>query len=341
MTATVMADLRVQVLSAFLAGEAISRTCPNLRITEDLYRQILVDAGFPDRGRVERARDGLLEASSAPSVVAPVRPRPAPPQSPATQLAVSARALPGLVDVAVVDLDVDPQNVRGDLGDIHGLAMSIQSVGLLQPIVARRTERGRLVIVAGHRRHAAVQMLGWTHVPVLVRKPMRSDEVLAAMLVENGQRANLDPIEEARALMRLKQQRGWSVRDLAAQLGWSQTTIDGRLALLDLSVEDQEALRSGEMNLGDAVRRGRVAAGRVRSAGITGSPHLGVDHDLARLAKARCTRLEHRRNGRNSVGGVACGACWESVIRADERRHLAAHAASTSQCPTCGQEACQ
>jgi len=45
---------------------------------------------------------------------------------------------------------------------------------------------------------------------------------------------------------------------------------------LDLSVEDQEALRSGEMNLGDAVRRGRVAAGRVRPAGVTGSPHLGV-----------------------------------------------------------------
>lgn len=78
MTATVSAELRVQVLSAFLAGEAISRTCWSHRITEDLYRQILADAGFPDRGRVGRARDALLEASSAPSIVEAVRSRPAP-----------------------------------------------------------------------------------------------------------------------------------------------------------------------------------------------------------------------------------------------------------------------
>lgn len=333
---TVPVDVRIQVLSAFLAGEAVSRSCRNLRITEDLYRQILADAGFPDRGRVERARTDLLDqwtAQQHPSAhaVPAAAPTPRPPAS-----AVEVVPIGGLVEVAVRDLDVDPENLRADLGDIHGLAMSIRTVGLLQPIVARRTAGGRLVIVAGHRRHAAVQLLGWDKVQVLVRRPMAPDEVLAAMLIENGQRAGLDPIEEARALNRLRIAGNLTSSEVAKRVGLAQSTVDGRLTLLELPIEEQEALRAGELTITNAVRQARVASGRVRRPGYTGHPHLGLDHDLARLAKARCARLQHRQHGRNSVGGVACGACWESVIRADERRHLATSVASGARCPTCG-----
>ena len=205
---------------------------------------------FPDRAAVEQSRDRLLSAytASAPSRAVPV-PAPAPPPSAAPALAVRVTARGGLADVALTDLDIDPDNLRADLGDIEGLAESITQVGLLQPIVARRTPQGRLVIVAGHRRHAAVKRLRWASVPVIVRAPMRPDEVLAAMLVENGQRAGLDPIEEARALARLQAVTRVSSRELGARVGMAQTTVDGRLALLALTPEEQEQVRSGELRI--------------------------------------------------------------------------------------------
>lgn len=343
----VRSSVRCQILSAWLAGETRAETTKVLGVTEQLWREVLADAGFPDRGKVARARDQLLaaydpatDAAHPPAPPAPaakpVPPRPAPPPA-APALAVRVTPRGGLVDVALEDLDVDPENLRADLGDIEGLAESIDQVGLLQPIVARRTPQGRLVIVAGHRRHAAVQRLRWATVPVIVRAPMRPDEVLAAMLVENGQRAGLDPIEEARALARLQAATRVSSRQLGARVGMAQSTVDGRLALLALTPEEQEQVRTGELRISDGIRRGRLSSGRTRPAGYTGHPHLGVDHALAARARARCQRLGHSQNkgSRNRVGGVACGECWESVIRADERRGAQAQSVVAGACVTC------
>jgi ParB family chromosome partitioning protein len=249
-----------------------------------------------------------------------------------------------LLKVRVGDLHTDPANVREELTDIDELADSIAEVGLLQPITARR-HNGRLIVVMGHRRLAAVQKLRWTHVDTIVRADMRPDHVLAAMLIENGQRTDLDPIEEARALARLKAQleeaagpdRKVSDAEVGAKIGRNQVYVSGRLALLALTLEEQTAIRAGQMNIGDGVRRGRINSGNVRPTGSTGHPHLGIEHNLAAKARARCQRLAHKGKGRNSVGGVACGECWESVIRADERQH--AHKISTQlgECVSCGQ----
>lgn len=240
-----------------------------------------------------------------------------------------------LLDIAIDDIHPDPDNPRTDLDDIPELAASLNAVGMLQPIVVRRAA-GRLVVVMGHRRLAAARHAGWKTVKVIIRGSMRSDDVLAAMLVENGHRRDLDPIEEARALRRLQVMHGnCSHAVLGAKVGRHQTHVSARLALLDLSAEDQDAVRLGTMRLGDAIRRGRENAGRARPDSPGFRPHLGVDHALARHASARCRRLEHSLKGGNSVGGVACGACWESVIRADERQHLHTHAARTGT-PTTG-----
>ena len=334
---TVDGSLKCQILSAWLAGETRAETTKVLGVTEQLWREVLADAGFPDRAAVKQARDRLLSAYTPPAPDRAV-PVPAPPPSAGPALAVKVTPRGGLVDVALTDLDVDPENLRADLGDIEGLAESIDQVGLLQPIVARRTPQGRLVIVAGHRRYAAVQRLRWVTVPVIVRAPMRPDEVLAAMLVENGQRAGLDPIEEARALARLQAATRVSSRVLGARVGMAQSTVDGRLALLALTPEEQEQVRTGELRISDGVRRGRLSSGRTRPAGYTGHPHLGVDHALAARARARCQRLGHSQNkvSRNRVGGVACGECWESVIRADERRGAQAQSVVAGACVTCG-----
>lgn len=250
---------------------------------------------------------------------------------------VRADALSGLQRVAVGDLHPDPDNPREGLTGITELAESIEQAGLIQPIIVR-TSPGGLVVVAGHRRLEAVKRLGWTSVEVVIRKPMESDDVLQQMLVENGQRAGLDPIEEARALKRLKTQRGCSDHELARMVGMSQATASGRLALLSLPIEEQEAIRAGITTLREATATARLVSGRVRPGAI-GKPsaaHLSPHHPLGALAKARCVRLGHKRHGSASVGGMACGACWESVIRANEREHLQEHMANRGECPVCG-----
>lgn len=247
-----------------------------------------------------------------------------------------------LVDVDVTKVHPDPENVRGrNMPDIEELADSIKEAGLLQPIVVRRTSSGQLIVVAGHRRLAAVKHLRWAKIPVIINADMRPDEVLAAMLIENGQRADLDPIEEARGLHRLRAQMGGdeacSEVELARRIGRSLAYVNGRLLLLNLSAEDQQAVREGRFGVTAATQRGRMNSGRLRNGAVgrvPGGLHLSSGHDLADRARSRCTRLQHSKG--KSVGGIACGECWESVIRADEREHLQEITSSTNVCPVCG-----
>lgn len=279
------------------------------------------------RQDVARLRQALDECRAGRMPTAPAAPTNGHPRPPTRSRAGH------LMDIPVGRVVPDPDNPREDLGDVTELAESMQNVGLLQPIVCRTTPEGTLFVVAGHRRLEAAKLNGWSTVPVVIRKPMRPDEALAAMLAENGQRKDLDPIEEARALRRLKIGRACSTSQLAAQLGMSQPLVSARMALLSLPIEDQERLRVGQMTLGQAVDRARKAAGTKRPSGYTGDWHLTGTHPCASRARARCERVHGRAR---LVGSTACGACWESVIRADERDHLHTHSAQTGECALCG-----
>ncbi len=269
-------------------------------------------------------------------MTATARPRPTP----------TAANRPQLVDARITDITPDPDNAREDVGDVSDLANSMAANGLLQPVVVRRhtDEAGqtRLIVVAGHRRLAAAQVLGWLHIPTIIRGDMRPDAVLAAMLVENGQRKDLDPIEEARALRRLKAQLDdCSDIELARRIGRPNSFIANRLMLLSLPVEEQEEIRAGHMSLTEAKVKARVASGRVRP-GAVGRPaigHLAATHRLSSRAKARCIHLQHSRGKGKGVGGIACGECWEEVIRADERDHLHKVSSDRGRCVLCDTEA--
>lgn len=249
---------------------------------------------------------------------------------------VSGVPIKGLMRVPVRDLHPNPANPRENLTEIEELARSIDEVGLLQPIIAQREPTGRLVVLAGHRRLAAVKLLRWVECPVIVRKELMPDEQLLAMMIENGQRANLDPIEEARAIRTLKAHTGLNDVAVASKIGRSQPWVSGRLALLALSVEEQEEIRAGAAPVTHAIERARVESGRTRpgAKGKDTGWHLGPRHPLATKARTRCNRLGHLKGRR--TGGVACGECWESVIRADERDHLHEHSAKSSTCGICG-----
>lgn len=244
--------------------------------------------------------------------------------------------LKGLAAIPVGNVHPSPNNPRETLSDIGELAVSIREVGLIQPIVVQKIAEGRFQIIAGHRRYAAIKKLGWKDVPCLIRRDMLPDEELLAMLVENGQRSGLDPIEEARALGKLKSA-GMVDIEIARKVGRSQSYVSGRLALLALPTEEQEELRHGIVGVTAAVEKARTDSGKVRKSKKPSSSrtHLNAIHPLANRAKARCQRI-HARNGRvKGVGGVACGECWESVIRTDEREAAYTRMNQSGKCPTC------
>lgn len=232
------------------------------------------------------------------------------------------QALHGLAAIAVDQIHQSTSNPRQQLTDIDDLALSIRETGLMQPIVVQKIPgRGGYQIIAGHRRYAAVRKLGWAKIPALIRRDLLPDEELLAMLVENGQRADLDPIEEARAFSRLLDM-GLSHGDVARKVGRSPSTISSRLALLRLPAEEQEEIRQGALSMAHVASRtkaerqeARVRAGgrtRGRPKGVKTKPYFGDTHPLAKSARAIC---DHR--GRPKVGLVACGECWEAVIRTD------------------------
>lgn len=250
---------------------------------------------------------------------------------------MTVKPLKGFALVSLDQLHPSPNNIREHLTGIEELAQSLREMGMIQPIIAQRIPgQDGLQIVAGHRRHAAAQRLQLREVPVIVRRDMLPDEELLAMLVENGQRAGLDPVEEARALNKLKAG-GLNDQEIARKIGRSQSYVSTRLALLLLSVEEQEELRAGVVSITAAAQKGRADGGKVRQSrrGTTSPVHLGPLHPLASRVKARCIRLQHKRGHGTGVGGVACGECWESVIRADERQHLHTQSEQRGRCVLC------
>ena len=242
--------------------------------------------------------------------------------------------------IPVADLRPDPDNPRDHTTtdeDLPALADSIRQVGLLQDIVARQ-DGDRVIVVAGHRRLAAVRSLGWELVPVLVHEAMSRDQVLAAMLSENSHRKDLDPILQAHAVEQLRVAMGGenvSHQEVAAKLGRTQVWVSERLSLLALNREDQARVRRGDMTLGEAVRTARLEKGTARAKRPGTRNHLANLHPLAHHARNRCDRLGHPRGAR--VGAVACGECWEQVIRANERQDATADSYQRGVCVCCQQ----
>lgn len=305
---TIPPEVKARILRAVAASkyprEALPAIASQSRLTIDEVRDVVAAAGgVGNADALYRAAADLDAETKAGSKAEP-------------------DAGGGETRVAIDKVHPDPDNVRTDLGDLEDLIESLTQIEMLQPIVVRR-EAGRLIVVAGHRRLAAAKHLGWATVPVVLR-PIAAADVLLAMLHENGQRKDLDPIEEATAYATLKEREELNDLQLARRLGKSQSYVSGRLALLQLSAEDQAAIREGTMTLGLGTQRGRKIGGSHRpgARGKASAAHLSFDHPLASAAEALCRQLGHSKMTSGRVGGIACGECWEGVIRSDERRLL-------------------
>lgn len=138
---------------------------------------------------------------------------------------------------------------RIDEAYLTELAQSIRQFGIIEPLVARPLAEGGYEILAGHMRWQAAQQAGLTQVPVVVREA--DDRAAAAIaLVENLLRRDLNPIEEARALRRLREEFGLTQEQLAETLGISQSAISRALGLLNLDPVVQAQIEDGSLEAG-------------------------------------------------------------------------------------------
>jgi len=131
------------------------------------------------------------------------------------------------------------------------LAASIKQQGVMQPIVIRPISSDRYEIIAGERRWRATQLAGLDTIPAVI-KAVPDDAAIAMSLIENIQRENLNPIEEAVALKRLQDEFELTQQQVADAVGKSRTTVTNLLRLINLSLDARVMLERGDLEMGHA-----------------------------------------------------------------------------------------
>jgi len=140
---------------------------------------------------------------------------------------------------------------RMDPGSLEDLAASIKAQGLIQPISVRPVGNGRYEIIAGERRWRSAQIAGLAEVPVLIRD-IPDDAALAMSLIENIQREDLNPLEEAAGLQRLIDEFSMTHQQAADAVGRSRSAATNLLRLLQLAKPVQDLLMAGDIEMGHA-----------------------------------------------------------------------------------------
>ena len=212
---------------------------------------------------------------------------------------------------------------------LESLAESIRAQGVVQPIVVRPTPSG-YEIVAGERRWRAARMAGLKRIPAIVRE-IPDQAALAVALIENIQRADLNPLEEAAALQRLQKEYKLTHQQCAGAVGRSRAAVSNLLRLLDLNEDVQTLLREGKLEMGharallaladgeqsrfaqrvvslglsvrqtEALVQSRRGDGKHRSRRAAASPRLqGIEKDLAKKLSTP-VRIQPGERGRGRI----------------------------------------
>jgi len=196
----------------------------------------------PKRKALGRGLESLLPRT--PSVPPPAA-APAPAPGPAAPSGEEVREIP------LELLDPNPYQTRTHLDEaaLEELAASIRASGVLQPIVVRYIDGGRYQLIAGQRRWAASQRAGKPTIPALVRQAS-NEQAMQMTIIENLQREDLNPMEQARAFERLANQFGLTQEQMAERTGKNRASIANFLRLLRLPEYVQSLISSGELSAG-------------------------------------------------------------------------------------------
>ena len=157
------------------------------------------------------------------------------------------------MDIPVAEVGPNPHQPRLRFDDdaIKELAASIKASGVLQPIVVRRDPAGGYQLVAGERRLRAATFAGLKQIPAVIRE-VQDEHMLEFALIENIQRENLNPIEEAKAYQGLMETVGLTHDQISERVGKQRTSVTNTIRLLTLPVEVQDMVSRGTLSAGHA-----------------------------------------------------------------------------------------
>ena len=210
------------------------------------------------------------ETKKAPAKKAPAKKKPSTSKTapkkedkkPEPQIIVDNQ--PKLVDIYEVEPDRDQPRKEFDAEGLEELAQSIRQYGILQPILVNRSE-GYYKIIAGERRWRAAKLAGLEQAPILV-KELTDEKAFEISLIENIQRQDLNPIEEALAYRRLMDEYHMTQETVAERVGKSRSGIANALRLLQLEPEVQQWVQEGSLSSGHAKVLSGVSAGQTELA---------------------------------------------------------------------------
>ena len=207
-----------------------------------------------DKKKLGKGLDALLSPGSSRTMASLLGGRPRNTDQPPTE-----------VDSPTLDRDGDLKNIPVELiqrgkyqprTDMHEdaleeLSASIKNQGVMQPIVVRPISSDKYEIIAGERRWRATQMAGLDTIPAIV-KPVGDEAAIAMALIENIQRENLNPIEEAMALKRLQDEFELTQQEVADAVGKSRVTVTNLIRLIGLHIDVRRMLEHGDLEMGHA-----------------------------------------------------------------------------------------
>jgi len=232
-----------------------------------------------------------------------------------------AKARGDLQRISLRDIRPNPYQPRRSFNeqDLADLESSLRANGLLQPVTVRPAAGGGFELVAGERRLRAASRLGWTEIPALIR-PVDDRALLTLALVENLQRADLNPLEEAEGYQRLIEEFELTQQQVADVVGKDRSTVANMLRLLSLPASVRRLVQEAKITLGHA--RALLSLGdegaiidlarRIVSEGLT-------VRDVERNARERSPeKRSPRTRGQRPVGGTPITRRMED----DLRRHL-------------------
>jgi ParB family chromosome partitioning protein len=222
---------------------------------------------------------------------------PAPPGQP-TELALD-RLRPGKYQ----------PRTRMDEGSLYELAESVRSQGVMQPILVRPLSGGLYEIIAGERRFRAARLAGLDTVPVLV-KPVPDETAAVMSLIENIQREDLNPLEEAQGLQRLVSEFKLTHEQAAQAVGRSRSAASNLLRLLNLAEPVQQMLMAGDLDMGHARALLPLAAAQ----------QVMAAHEIsARKLSVREAENLVARAGRDKAAPAGVKAKPRDIVRLEER----------------------
>ncbi len=197
-------------------------------------------ANDPKRRALGKGLESLLPSRTPPTAPAPAAPPPA---------AATGKPL----EIAVEQIDRNPFQTRTqfDEAKLAELTASVTASGVVQPIVVRALPGGRFQLIMGERRWLASQRAGKATIPAIVRE-VSDGQAMEMTIVENLQRADLNPMEQARAYQRLSQDFHLTQEQMATRTGKDRASVSNFLRLLKLPLAVQQNVESGEITFGHA-----------------------------------------------------------------------------------------